>query len=103
VIASEVHANAYGNGGRIGAAISITARLYRDDFNQLKPWMPGFDTLAPLDCYKYLSIMAATHSDPTVALMYESESLISAFPQLEEVITVGSQRAMRYHDVGGTW
>jgi len=98
VILSEVHANAYGNGGRIGAAISLTSQLYKPVFNELKSWMPGFDSLAPLDRYKYLSIMATDHSAPTAALIYEADRLVSAFPQLEESIHSAVQHAIRHQD-----
>ena len=103
VIASEVHANAYGNGGRIGAAITITSKLYRPVFDDLKPYMPGFDSLESLDRYKYISIMATTHSAPTTALIYEADRLVSAFPQLEEVIRPAAQRAMRQHQLKDAW
>jgi hypothetical protein len=61
--------------------------------------MPGFDSLAPLDRYKYLWIMANSHSAPTSALIYEADRLVSAFPQLEEGIHSAVQRAIRYQDV----
>lgn len=103
VILSEVHANAYGNGGRIGAAITMTSKLYKPVFDDLKPYMPGFDSLESLDRYKYISIMATTHSAPTTGLVYEADRLVSAFPQLEEVIRPAAQRAMRHHQLKDAW
>jgi hypothetical protein len=94
VILSEVHANAYGNGGKIGASISTTSRLYKPVFDELRRAMPGFDSLAPLDRYKYLSIMATTHAAPENALIYEEENLISAFPQLSQEIRSAVERAI---------
>ena len=103
VIASEVHANAYGNGGRIGAAITMTSKLYKPVFDDLKHCMPGFDSLESLDRYKYISIMATDHQVPSIALIYEADRLVSAFPQLEEVIRPAEQRAMRYHQLKDAW
>jgi hypothetical protein len=97
VIASEVNANAYGNGGRIGAAIKVTAQLYEESFKELKQYMPGFDSLNDLDRYNYISIMAKTHAAPITGLIYEEDRLIEAFPQLESVIRPAVQRAMRIH------
>jgi hypothetical protein len=81
----------------------MTSKLYKPVFDDLKHCMPGFDSLESLDRYKYISIMATDHQVPSIALIYEADRLVSAFPQLEEVIRPAEQRAMRYHQLKDAW
>jgi hypothetical protein len=98
VILSEVHANTFGNGGKIGAAIALTSQLYQKSFQELKAYMPGFDSLDYLDRYNYIAIMAKNFSAPITGLIYEEDTLIEAFPQLESEIRRAVQRAKPFFE-----
>jgi hypothetical protein len=86
VILSEIHANIYGNFGNIEKGINETASLYTEQWREVSVNMPGFGRLAPLERYRYLTILCKDDRPSEIAFAYHAEELKEAFPQLSGLI-----------------
>jgi hypothetical protein len=85
-ILSEVNANIYGASGDIQAGISEARQNYVADWRELSGYLPGFNTLKPVEQYRYLTILCKRDQAPELAFSWQADALKDAFPTLAAVI-----------------
>jgi hypothetical protein len=99
IILSEVIANIYGSLGDIAQGIRETSVLYEKLWRDVHGSMPGFDTLNPLEKFRYISTMCRDDLAPEIAFMSHANELKEAFPQLTGQIVAHYQNYLKKQEL----